>query len=266
MHCPRGPCGRLVSLTTYAVESFVTGAGDGSSVLLLVAFESADHPVGGLLGRAAEIVGECGGSPGDDWHPSDAGDGTGGAASAMGQADRDGAGAWRRTFIRAPYLRDGLVRLGMVTETCETAVTWDGIEQLHETVTESVTKEMSRAGVDGGVVTCRITHAYPDGAAPYFTVLGLASGGDPGGRVAQWDEIKEVATEAVLGAGGTVTHHHAVGRDHRTGYGKEIPPLFASTLRAVKSVLDPAGVCNPGVLLRPEVPPAPPAPPAPLAR
>ena len=94
--------------------------------------------------------------------------------------------------------------------------------------------------------TCRITHAYPDGAAPYFTVVAPARRGD---EEAQWAEIKRAAADAVLAGGGTITHHHAVGRDHRPWYDRQRPEPFAAALRAAKAALDPAGRLNPGVLL-----------------
>jgi alkyldihydroxyacetonephosphate synthase len=96
------------------------------------------------------------------------------------------------------------------------------------------------------VVTCRLTHVYPDGAAPYFTVLAPARRGS---EVRQWDEIKAAASEAILAGGGTITHHHAVGRDHRPYYDRERPDLFAEALRAAKRALDPYGIMNPGVLV-----------------
>src|SRR5690606_42023464 len=94
-------------------------------------------------------------------------------------------------------------------------------------------------------VTCRLTHGYPDGAAPCFTVI---APGRPNSQLAQWDEIKAAASEAIVAAGGTITHHHAVGRDHRPGYDRQRPELFAKVLAAAKQTLDPDGLLNPGVL------------------
>jgi alkyldihydroxyacetonephosphate synthase len=99
-----------------------------------------------------------------------------------------------------------------------------------------------------GTVACRFTHVYPDGAAPYYSVLAPAR---PGSELAQWAEIKAAAVEAILRGGGTITHHHAVGRDHRPGYDRERPELFAEALRAAKRTLDPNGLLNPGVLIDP---------------
>jgi alkyldihydroxyacetonephosphate synthase len=99
-----------------------------------------------------------------------------------------------------------------------------------------------------GTVTCRLTHAYPDGAAPYFTVLAPARRGS---EVEQWDQIKAAASEAITTGGGTITHHHAVGRDHRPWYDRQRPGAFAAALRAAKRELDPGAILNPGVLIDP---------------
>jgi alkyldihydroxyacetonephosphate synthase len=143
-------------------------------------------------------------------------------------------GAWRDAFLRAPYLRDTLVAMGVLTETFETAVTWDRLPGLIEAVKAAVS------------CTCRITHAYPDGAAPYFTVVAPARRFE---EEEQWAEIKQAASEAVLAGGGTITHHHAVGRDHRPWYDRQRPEPFAAALRAAKAALDPDSRLNPGVLL-----------------
>jgi alkyldihydroxyacetonephosphate synthase len=138
-----------------------------------------------------------------------------------------------------------MVALGCVAETFETAVTWAGFDALHRGVIEAVTSAL--AGVcGGGSVTCRFTHVYPDGPAPYFTVLAPSRHGD---QIAQWREVKEAASEAVLAHGGTITHHHAVGREHRPWYDRQRPELFAAALRAAKTTLDPAWILNPGVLV-----------------
>jgi alkyldihydroxyacetonephosphate synthase len=127
--------------------------------------------------------------------------------------------------------------MGVVSETFETAITWDRLDALVQRVREAV---------PDGIVTCRLTHAYPDGTAPYFTVLAPARRGE---EEAQWGAIKRAASDAVLAAGGTITHHHAVGRDHRELYERQRPEPFARALRAAKAALDPDGLLNPGVLL-----------------
>jgi alkyldihydroxyacetonephosphate synthase len=159
---------------------------------------------------------------------------------------KSGAGeTWRSSFLRAPYLREQLVLLGLVVETFETATTWDRLPGLVAHVTERTSAAL-REICGGGTVTCRLTHVYPDGAAPYFTVI---APGRRGSELAQWDEVKAAASEAILAAGGTITHHHAVGRDHRPWYDAQRPPLFAAALRGAKQAVDPNGILNPGVLL-----------------
>ena len=100
----------------------------------------------------------------------------------------------------------------------------------------------------GGSVTCRFTHVYPDGPAPYYSFSGMAP---IGGEAEAWQHVKDTATRAVVEAGGTCTHHHAVGRMHRPGYDRQVPALFQESLRAVKKTLDPSGILNPGVLIDP---------------
>jgi alkyldihydroxyacetonephosphate synthase len=147
--------------------------------------------------------------------------------------------------VRAPYLRESLVLLGVLVETFETAVTWDRLDALVAEVRAATTEALRRV-CGGGTVTCRLTHVYADGAAPYFTVLAPARRGS---EVAQWDEVKAAASEALLAAGGTITHHHAVGRDHAPWYDRQRPDPFALALAGAKRAVDPAGVLNPGVLL-----------------
>jgi alkyldihydroxyacetonephosphate synthase len=211
-------------------EALLSGSGDGSRSILVLGFESADHEVGPWLARALGICGSHGGEV------------------RAGQGDP--AAAWRATFLRGPHLRDGMVRLGLVSETFETAVTWDRFWELHEGVL-AATRDAVRQVCGGGVVTCRFAYVYPDGPAPYYSVF---APGRPGQELEQWDEIKLAASEAIAAFGGTITHHHAVGRDHRPWYLREVPELFAGALRGAKAELDPAGIMNPGVLLRPAGP------------
>ena len=157
----------------------------------------------------------------------------------------------------APYLRDTLVSCGVLSETFESAVTWDRFEEFHTEVSEATRRAV--AGISGVPtdgqgsprISCRLTHVYPDGAAPYFTVIAPAV---RGGEVEQWDEIKAAASEAIIDCGGTITHHHAVGRDHRPWYDRQRPDAFAVALTAAKQELDPTGMLNPGVLVDPRLP------------
>ncbi|HVE64696.1 MAG TPA: FAD-binding oxidoreductase [Mycobacteriales bacterium] len=210
-----------------AVEARLTSTLEDGRAVLVLAFESADAPVDADLARAVEICTDSGGS------------------ALSGATGAQTSGRWRETFLRAPYLRENLVLLGVLTETFETAVTWDRFDDFVETVCE-VTRSAVHRVCGAGIVTCRTTHAYPDGAAPYFTVLAPARRGS---ELAQWAEIKAAAADAIIAGGATITHHHAVGRDHRPWYDAQRPDLFANALRAVKQTVDPAGILNPGVLI-----------------
>jgi alkyldihydroxyacetonephosphate synthase len=202
-----------------ADEARFTGTAD--SAFLVLGFESTDSPVDALLERGLAICREHGGSARE-------------SSSAVGD--------WREAFIRMPYVRDGLLRLGLMADTFETAITWERFEAFHEQVvgaTRAALGEPCR-------VTCRFTHVYADGPAPYFTVIAPARLGE---EEAQWWEMKRAASDAIIAAGGTITHHHAVGRDHRPWYDEQRPDAFAAALRGAKAAVDPAGIMNPGVLL-----------------
>jgi alkyldihydroxyacetonephosphate synthase len=207
-------------------EAAQSGAGEGTQALLTLGFESADHPVDPWLDRALAICREHGGA----W-------------SEGGGGDR-ALGSWREAFLRMPYLRDLLVRLGVLTDTFESAVTWERFPAFHASVTDAVRAALG----EPSRVTCRLTHVYPDGPAPYFTVLAPARRGE---EEDQWRAMKRAASTAILETGGTITHHHGVGRDHRPWYDAQRPDAFAAALRAAKAALDPAGLLNPGVLIDP---------------
>ena len=221
-----------------AGEALTAGAGDGSACVLVLGFESADHALDAWMARAVELCRDAGGEVPDDAVRTRTDD----AASREGAA-----GAWRNAFLSAPYLRDVLVRAAFVSETFETAIPWDAFETFHAAVIEA-TRDAVKRVCGAGTVTCRFTHVYPDGPAPYYTVM---APGRRGSELEQWGEIKAAASEALLRHGGTITHHHAVGRDHRPWYDRQRPEPFAAALRAAKSALDPAGILNPGVLIDP---------------
>jgi alkyldihydroxyacetonephosphate synthase len=235
-----------------ASEAELTGAGDGSANLLILGFESAHHPVDRWMEIALEIAREHGGTPNSP--PTGRNVDSGSTNRPTGGEDGGGVGAWRGAFLLAPYLRDTFVACGVLSETFETAITWDRFEQFHASVMETAraaAAEASGVPADGPGsprVSCRFTHAYPDGVAPYFTVLAPAI---RGGEVEQWDEIKAAVSAALIDGGGTITHHHAVGRDHRPWYDRQRPAPFAAALRAAKAELDPAAILNPGVLIDP---------------
>ncbi|HSP99256.1 MAG TPA: FAD-binding oxidoreductase [Candidatus Dormibacteraeota bacterium] len=221
-----------------AGEAMLNGAGSGAESVLLLAFESADHAPDAWMTRALELARAHGGQV-----PEGAG-----ATRQEATGAREGAaGAWRSAFLGAPYLRDALVGLGMISETFETAITWDRFEAFHAAVM-GATEEAVRRVCGVGSVTCRFTHIYPDGPAPYYSVIAPSRAGS---QLSQWAEIKAAAAEAIIRHGGTITHHHAVGRDHRPWYDRQRPDGFATALRAAKRALDPAGILNPGVLIDP---------------
>ncbi|MFE7584603.1 FAD-binding oxidoreductase [Streptomyces gardneri] len=225
-----------------AGEALFSGAShDGSSVLVL-GFESATGPVGDRLASAVDLARAHGGRA--EMPPADraASGGEAGPAASAGSA----VSAWRSAFLRMPYLRDGLARMGAVVETFETAATWDKIPALIDAVRTEVGAAALKITGHPATVNCRLTHVYPDGAAPYFTV---AVAGRPGDEVEVWDDIKAVAGEILHRHRATITHHHAVGRDHRAGYDLQRPEPFALALRAAKDALDPYRILNPGVLL-----------------
>jgi alkyldihydroxyacetonephosphate synthase len=218
------------------LEAQTSGAAAGDAAVLVLGFESADHDLDAWMARALECAADAGGLVPE------------GAARTRrdAEASREGAaGAWRQAFLRAPYLRDALVSLGVLSETFETAVTWDRFEAFHAAVMARTQDAVKRV-CGAGSVACRFTHVYPDGPAPYYSVLAPARRGS---ELEQWAEIKAAASEAILALGGTITHHHAVGRDHRPWYDRERPDLFGRALAAAKRTLDPAGILNPGVLL-----------------
>ncbi|KIX78124.1 FAD-binding oxidoreductase [Streptomyces sp. JL4002] len=217
-----------------AGEAAMSGASHDGSAVLVLGFESADGPVTGRLGQAVELARSHGGRRDDTPYAHD-----GAPADAA-------VGAWRSAFLRMPYLRDGLARMGAVAETFETAATWDRIPELVEEVRREVGAAALKASGHPATVNCRLTHVYPDGAAPYFTVI---AAGRPGDEVAFWDDLKTVAGDVLHRHRATITHHHAVGRDHRKGYDLQRPDPFALALKAAKGALDPRGILNPGVLV-----------------
>ena len=219
-------------------EATNAGANEGDAAVLVLAFESADHTLEPWMARALECCSDFGGQI-----PSDAG-----RTSTDSAATHEGAaGAWRQAFLNAPYLRDTVVAMGMVSETFETAITWDRFEDFNRRIMQTAQDAVNRV-CGKGTVTVRFTHAYPDGPAPYYTIL---APGKRGSELEQWDEIKQVIADELISLGGTITHHHSVGRDHRPWYDRQRPDGFALALKAAKKALDPHAILNPGVLIDP---------------
>ena len=219
-------------------EALLNGAGNGTKHLLILSFESADHDKSMALGRALEISKDNSGL----FEPQ---------SKNKEDAHRSGSsGNWRSSFIKAPYLRESFTRRGIIQDTFETSITWDRGFEFIEDIKAETTKAIELITGKPSLVTCRITHSYPDGLAPYFTFGAYAT---PKTMIDIWKEIKLATNEICNSMGGTVTHHHAVGRDHRpNGYDKQRPELFSKVLISAKSALDPKGVMNPGVLIDPQ--------------
>ncbi len=206
-------------------EAGTYGVNNYEESLLVLAFESADHPVNAWMARAIELLQ----------------DNRGRRHTGEGAALR-----WRTAFIRMPYARELTVPMGVINDTFESAITWDRFETFHAAVRKATAEALKEATGNAGVVSTRFTHVYPDGPAVYYT---FSVRGDPGRLVEQWRHIKTRASDALIAAGGTITHHHAVGRDHMPWYRAQRPALFGAALAATKSALDAAGIMNPGVLV-----------------
>jgi alkyldihydroxyacetonephosphate synthase len=163
-------------------------------------------------------------------------------AAYLGQ----GAGqSWEHARFQGPYLRDTLMDMGAMVETLETSHTWARLGDLREAVSSAIEESLEAQGTPG-LVFCHLSHAYPDGASLYFTFISRAKGGE---EVEQWRAVKRAASEAIVSTGGTITHHHAVGRDHAPYMEAEVGDVGIEALRAVKERLDPAGIMNPGKLI-----------------
>ena len=213
---------------------------EGDKALLIIGFESSDTPQEQPLTLAVEIAKTQGGIVSTEDIVIDNGRGTPTGRSGL-------VGAWRNAFIN---VGGGLTAgLGLVTGTFETAITWDRWPEFDRKVREDTARALINiCGV--GTINCRFTHVYTDGPAPYYTYTGKYS---KGAYFQQQEAIKTAVSDSVLESGGTITHHHAVGRLHRPWYDKQRPELFAESLKAAKKVCDPSGIMNPGVLIDPEI-------------
>ncbi|MFF4759524.1 FAD-binding oxidoreductase [Streptomyces sp. NPDC001292] len=197
-------------------------ARQGAGCQAIAGYEGTAEDVAHRRQRAAAVLGECGGT-------------------CLGEEPGE---RWAHGRYSAPYLRDALLDAGAFAETLETAAFWSLVPGLYASVREALTTTLTASGTPP-LVMCHISHVYENGASLYFTVVS-AQGDDP---VAHWAPAKRAANEAILAAGGTISHHHGVGTDHRDGYVREAGPLGVEALRAVKRRLDPHGLLNPGVLL-----------------
>jgi alkyldihydroxyacetonephosphate synthase len=223
-----GPLPTVLRLSDEA-ETAVNLADPGATLgngprgcLAIAGYEGTETSVAATRAAASEVLGRFGGD-------------------ALGAAPGE---AWDAGRYRAPYLRDPLLDAGAFVETLETATYWSNLAPARQAVTSALTASLGGQGTPA-LVLCHVSHVYETGASLYFTVV-CAQAQDP---IAQWHNAKLAANAAIRAAGATITHHHGVGTDHRDAYAHEIGPLAVEMLRAVKHVLDPAGILNPGILV-----------------
>ncbi|MCZ0915039.1 FAD-binding oxidoreductase [Gordonia amicalis] len=196
--------------------------GDSTGCLVITGYEGSDQEVRRRRDAASEVLVDAGGT-------------------ALGSGPGE---SWRTGRFAGPYLRDPLLDAGVLVETLETVTYWSKLHELRASVTAAITDTLTASGTPP-LVMCHISHVYASGASLYFTVV-APLGADP---IAEWASAKTAANNAIRAAGASITHHHAVGRDHRDAYHDEIGPLALEALRAVKATVDPDGVCNPGILI-----------------
>lgn len=215
---------RLSDEAETATNAMVAGAPEGTTppCLAIATFEGVPDRAAGELTYARETL----------------------EARAATWCGAESAEDWERGRFGAPYLRDALLREGVLAETLETATTWSNLTTLRNAVTDGLTATLTELGTPP-IVMCHVSHTYATGASLYFTVA-CAQTDDP---IAQWAAAKRASGDAIVAAGGTISHHHAVGADHRAWMRDEIGDLGVDVLRAVKSAIDPTGVLNPGKLL-----------------
>lgn len=195
-----------------------------SGALMVLAFESAGAPIAEAFAAAQELCRQHGGE-------------------VQSKEGEEAVGDWRNTFFRQPYIRDALMDYGVISDTFETAVPWSAVPGFYHAVREATLKAVQKV-CGFGAVSTRSTHSYTDGLCLYFAFFGP---GRHGALAEQWWEIKAAASEAVIAHGGTMSHHHAMGRDHRRWAKAEIPAPFRAAVRAAKRELDPQGLMNPGL-------------------
>ncbi|MFI7599253.1 FAD-binding oxidoreductase [Actinoplanes sp. NPDC049681] len=239
---------RELQYAGWAFPSFEAGmravralAQDGPLPVVLRLSDEAETAINAATGSGAEAGGGClaivGHFPGAD--PAERLVEYGG--EPLGE---EPGKAWEAGRFRAPYLRDALLDAGALAETLETATFWDRLPQTYAAVRDALVGTLSAAGTPP-MVMCHISHVYETGASLYFTVV-AAQAEDP---IAQWRAAKAAAGEAIVKSGATISHHHGVGRDHRSWYAQEIGPVGTAVLHAVKRAVDPHDVLNPGILL-----------------
>jgi len=210
-----------------AIDHVLAGeaAPEAGAVFLLLGYDGEPKEVRTRWRRAATICRDHGGL-------------------SLGRAAGE---SWKRGRFADPYLRDILLGFGVMVDTVETATTWSNLMHLYAEMTAATRAAIRASGGGPGYVMTHVSHMYKEGASLYVTFLGRQV---PGREVEQWWEVKRAATEAILAAGGTLSHHHGVGRDHAPWLVREAGPVGVRVLRALKQTLDPAGIMNPGVLVQ----------------
>ena len=206
-----------------AGKAYLRLRGHEDGCVAFAGFEGTGDQVARRRGRAAEVLRAAGGI-------------------CLGERP---ARSWLRGRFAAPYLRDELLDRGVMVETLETATTWTGLRALYEAVAGALRDALAARGTPP-LVLCHVSHLYPSGASLYFTFIARQ---EEGAELDQWWAAKAAAGDAIMAGGGTITHHHAVGRDHVPWMEEEVGPVGLDLLRAAKERLDPGGIMNPGKLL-----------------
>ncbi|HTR20339.1 MAG TPA: FAD-binding oxidoreductase [Gemmatimonadales bacterium] len=204
-------------------RAYMGARGVAGGCLAILGFEGSEVEVAFRRHQAKELLRRHGGRP---------------AGSSPGQA-------WLRGRFAGPYLRDDLLGQGVMAETLETAAQWSRLLEVHDVVAGAISRALSGQGTPG-IVMCHLSHVYETGASLYYTLLARQREGQ---EIAQWEAVKRAAGDAIRETGATITHHHAIGRDHARWLPGEISPAGLATLRAAKAQLDPSGIMNPGKLL-----------------
>ena len=202
---------------------YLTARGYRDGCLAIFGYEGSQREVQARRARALEVA-------------------RGGGGLTVGRSPGE---AWRAGRFSAPYLRDELLTQGVMVETLETATQWSNLQRLHSAVGRAIDSALKECGTPG-LVMCHVSHLYETGASLYFTFVARQREGE---EIAQWRSVKQAASRAIVQGGGTITHHHAVGRDHAQWMRAEVGDTGTAALRALKAQLDPAGIMNPGKLL-----------------
>jgi alkyldihydroxyacetonephosphate synthase len=210
-------------LKARAGDAYLRLRGYDGGCLAILGWEGAEEDVERRAARTEAVARRAGGLP-------------------LGRSPGE---AWAAGRFAGPYLRDDLLSLGVMVETLETATSWTKLLDLHAAVGQALSDALGARGTPP-LVMCHVSHLYPSGASLYFTFVARQ---EEGAELAQWAAAKRAAGDAIVAQGATITHHHAIGRDHLPWMRAEDGPLGLAALRAVKSELDPAGIMNPGKLL-----------------